>query len=193
MRIKYLVILMLFWSHSFSQRNASVVFEGKLVDSIDKQIDSILLVGTGSSTTRIFLDDLSQHLIKVLNNNGIEANYRYVGRTPTETQSAFDTINKKGYKAILFFLPKGSSFWDVQGNSNRFSSNTAIGTVNITTASSRIDYQQDFNFLLCISESKMKNVWTASVEVSGDLSKPKAANKVANKLVSDFKKNRYIK
>lgn len=184
---------MLFWSHSFSQRNASVVFEGKLVDSIDKQIDSILLVGTGSSTTRIFLDDLSQHLIKVLNDKGIKANYRYVGRTPTETQSAFDTINKKGYKAILFFLPKGSSFFDVQGNSNRFSSNTAIGTVTITTASSRIGYQQDFKFLLCITDKKMKNVWTASVEVSGDLSKPKAANKVANKLVSDFKKNRYIK
>jgi hypothetical protein len=97
---------MLSWSYSFSQRNASVVFEGKLVDSIDKRIDSILLVGTGSSTTRIFLDDLSQHLIKVLNDNGIEANYRYIGRTPTETQSAFDTINKKGYKAILFFYQK---------------------------------------------------------------------------------------
>ena len=192
MRLKYFIVLLLCWSNSFSQRNALVVFEETQIDSISNKIDSILLIGTGTTTTRIFLDELSQYIMKDLNDNSIVANYFYVGKTAAETKLGFDTISKKGYKAILFFLPIGESFFDVQGDLNQTRSNTAIGPITTTIATSRIAYQQDFNFLLCIPDGTMKKVWTASLQVSGDLSKSKAAKKVATKLLSNFKKNRYI-
>ncbi len=192
MKLKIFIILLLGFSNSFSQRN-SIIFEEKQVDIIHKKIDSILVIGSGSVTTRIFLDELSQFIMKDLNDNRIFANYYYLGKTPGEAQSGFDTINKKGYKAILFFLPKGESFFDVQGGLNRTTTNTKIGPVSPAFATSRLEYQQDFDFLLCIPGTTMETVWSAFVEVSGDLGKSKAAKKVAAKLISHFKKNRYMR
>lgn len=192
MKLKTFIILLLGWSNSFSQRN-SIIFEEKQADILHKKIDSILLIGSGSITTRIFLDDLSQSIMKSLGNNRIFANYYYLGKTPGEAQSAFDTISKKGYKAILFFLPKGEPFFDVQGGLNRTTTNTKIGPVSPAFATSRLDYQQDFNFLLCIPGTTMETVWSAFIGVSGDLGKSKAAKKVAAKLISYFKKNMYVR
>ncbi|HET9744248.1 MAG TPA: hypothetical protein VFP97_00965 [Chitinophagaceae bacterium] len=193
MKLKYLFILLLGWFHASSQKNTSIIFQERMIDSIDKKIDSILLIGIGSTTTRIFLDDLSRSIIKGLNDDGIVADYQYLGKTTVDAQSTFDTINKKGYKGILFFLPTGDSFFDVQGDLTRINSNTRVGSITPVIGSSKIDYEQDFNIQLCIPNLKMKKVWTASLEVSGDLSKSKNANKVAAKLLSYFKKNNYIK
>ena len=193
MKLKFLFILILFGFKAFSQKKTSLLFEEQQVDSIDTQIDSILLIGVGSTTTRIFLDDLSRLIIEEFNGNNIMTDYYYLGRTVTEFQPKFDSIDKKKYKAILFFLPKGESFFDIQGDLIRSSSNTAIGPISIATATSRIAYEQDFDFQLCLPGVDMKKVWTATLEVTGDLSKSKNAKKISAKLLYYFKKNKYIK
>ena len=188
MKLKYLLILLFGCFNAFSQDFSSISFEEKQTDSINTKIDSILLIGIGSTVTRIFLDDFSKSIKKDFKNENIVANYIYLGKTAAEGKSGFDTISKKGYKAILFFLPKGVSHFDVQGGLN----NSGIGPITTTTAYSQIEYQQDFNFNLYIPDANMKKVWAASIKVSGDLSKSKTSNKLAAKLLSSFKKNKYI-
>jgi hypothetical protein len=194
MKFKYLLFLLLFASvkNGFSQRHNKFILEQKQIDSIGKPIDSILIIGIGSSTTRIFLDDLSQSVINRLTDDSIVAHYLYLGKTSTEAQSALDTVNKKGYNAILFFFPQGSSFYDVQGSLNQTTANTRLGPITTIAAFSRIDYQQDFNLQLCIQDSEWKQIWTASLEVAGDLRKPKNAKNIAARLLSYFKTNHYI-
>ena len=193
MKQVFFLLFLLSCLNVFSQRNSFIVFNEKQVDSIDKKIDSILLVGVGSTTTRIFLEDLSESILKGLKDENIVADYRYLGKSTAEAQSGLDTINKKGYKAILFFLPRGEASFDVQGDMNRISSNTSIGPITTTTPTSRIEYQQDFSFQLFIPEANMERIWTASVGVSGDLSKSKNAKKIADKLLYSFKNNKYIR
>jgi len=195
MKPKYLLILLLLnWFNASAQRNREIIFNERQADSIDNKIDSLLLIGIGSTTTRIFLDDLSQYVIQGLNDDSIVARYYYLGRSMEEAQPEFDTISKKGYKAILFFLPKGGSNFDVQGQLNRISADTrGLGRITISSASSRIDYYQSFNFQLCTPTANMNAVWTALVEFSGDLSKSRNAKKVATKLLSSFKKHKYLK
>lgn len=193
MKIKYLLLFLLGWSSAFSQRNTNIFFAEKQADTIDHKIDSILLVGAGSTTTRIFLDDLSQYIMKELTKGNIVTNYYYLGKSISEAKSELDTINKKGYKAILFFLPKGESFFEAQAKLNRISPTTRIGTITTTFATSRIDYQQNFSFQLCFPDSNMNRMWSALVEVSGDLSKAKITKKVGTKVLYYFRKNKYIK
>ena len=193
MKLTIFFILLFAWSNAFSQVKTSIIFKEKRVDSINSQIDSILLVGIGSTVTRIFLDDLSQLIKKDLNHYNIVADYLYLGKTKAEGQSRFDTISKKGYGAILFFLPDGESYFDIQGSMNRTTTNSAMGPITTANPFSQIDYQQDFNFQLYITEANMKKVWTASIQVSGDLSKSTNAKKLAALLLSSFKKNKYIK
>ena len=111
MKLKFLLILLFVWSASYSQRNIPVVFQQEYVDSIDYNLDSILLVGVGSITTRIFLEDLSQYIIQDFQERNIIAKYVYLGKTMSEAKLAFDTVEKKGYKAILGFFPREIPIW----------------------------------------------------------------------------------
>lgn len=178
---------------SFSQRNLEIGFKERLADSVDTKFDSILIVGVGSSTTRLFLDDLSDCMIKDLAPKPVNAKFFYLGKTVAEAKRSFDTLNKKGYKAILFFMPKGESIFDVHGEMTTTSTNSRVGPISLTTASAGIYYYQYFDVHLYINEAAMKKVWSAWLEVSGDISKVKQVKKAARKVLNKFEKNGYVK
>ncbi len=188
MKQKYLLILLFCWFNASTQNNTTI-FKETQADSADRKIDSILLIGVGSATTRMFLDDLSDYIMDGLQDGGMVAKYCYLGKTVTEARSEYDTISKKGFKAILFFLPKGASFFDVHGNINR----TKIGPVTMKIATSRTYYQQKFDFVLYLQDNHMKKIWSSSVEVSGDPSKSRNAKTLAARLLYYFKSNGYTK
>ena len=197
MKLKYLLILSLSWFNAFSQRSTKIIFEEKQADSIEKKIDSILLIGIGSTTTRIFLDDLSHEVMKNLNDNGIVTQYYYLGKDITQVRSGYDKINKDGIKAILFFLPTEASVYHVKGTYTSINSPpnvlAILGPVEVKVASSKIQYQQDFDFQLFLPDADMTRIWNASVEISCDLRKSRNAKTIGNKLLSCFRKNKYLK
>jgi hypothetical protein len=192
MKLLYLVIFSIGWSNAYTQAGTKIIFEETQADSIGKKIKNILLIGVGTSATRIFLDDLNDHIIKELNNDGVLTKYYFLGKSIAEERSGFDTIDKAGFDVVLFFLPKGESLFDVQGKTYRNKSKTAIGPITTKIAKSQVYYEQDFNFLLCMPTGNLKEIWTASVRVSCDLTKSKNAKKVGTKLLSSLKSNKYI-
>lgn len=193
MRLIYLPFLLLCWFNSLSQGNSKFSITQSQVDSLSYNIKSILLIGMGSTTTKIFLDDLSNSIIKEFAKNNVIANYYFLGKTPDEAKSSLNTIDTKRYNAILFFFPKGSSFFEAQGGVSQVTIYTRLGAFTPIIASSGIKYEQDFDFQLCITDQNMKRIWSASVEVSCDLSKPKTAKKVGDKVLSFFKLHKYLK
>lgn len=163
-----------------------MTIQQKQAESIHVDINSILLIGVGSSITRIFLDELSEYLTKSLKDSGIVAKYYYLGKDRMNVQSEIDTINKQGFKAILFLLPTGASSYDVQAGLNRMTLHPNLGGFNVRTARSKISYQQDFDFQLYLPGLNMKKIWAASVSVSGDPSKFRTVDKVGTKLLLCF-------
>lgn len=190
MQLKLLAVFLLVSFNSFSQTKTRVILEESKKDTITQKLDSILLIGVGSSTTRIFLDDLSKTISKGFGKDSIACHYYFLGKTTAEAKPAFDTINKQGYKAILFLLPSGTSFYEVQGG--LYSSSSTRNFPGITIPFSSIDYKQDFSFALYLPLEHMKKVWEASAQVACDPSKNTIATKLGTKLLLLFKNNKYI-
>lgn len=189
----FLLVLSFACLNVTSQNNKKLVFEQTFVDTIENRIDSILLIGIGSSATRIFLDDLSQYLKKNFLNDRIETKYHYAGPGLKKAQADFDTINKQGFKAILFFLPNDPAVFEVQAYFTRMSVPSSFGQIRYKHASSSILYQQGFDFQLHTTNRGMKKIWAASVDVSGEAGKSKRARQVADKLHAYFKANSYLR
>ena len=61
MKYTMLILLSLISLNTYSQE---IEFTEKQADSINVKLDSILILGIGSTPTRIFLDDLSNKLVK---------------------------------------------------------------------------------------------------------------------------------
>ena len=196
MKLFFLLILLLAGVCATSQRKTKIIFKEKRFGGITQKIDSILVIGMGSSSTRIFLDDLSSTLIKDMGENSIVSRYYFLGKDIATLQTVYDTIDKRGYKAILFFLPVQSSNLKERRIYNEITSPPKVlailGPVEVKMASSKIWYQQHFNFHLALPGVELKKIWTASVEVSCDLRKSKNARLTGHRLLFYFKKNRYI-
>jgi hypothetical protein len=188
-----LFTILLFTSlNSFSQGPTDLVFEEKQADSAFHLIDSILIIGMGSMPSQIFLDEVSNAVIEELTKKKVIAHYHYLGKTNTEAWAALDTLNKSGYQAILFFIPRGFSFYEVQGESILFSIPTRLGNLEPAFSISWVDYEESFNVDLCEASKEMKVFWSASAKVACVLGKPKTAKKLADKIISRFKSNHYI-
>ncbi len=189
MKINILLILLLSTLNSFCQK----LFEERDVSNIDGKLDSILIAGAGPSVSRIFLEDVSRYIIVGLSKGNVVVQYNYVGKNNDDAKKGLDTITKAGYKAVLLFLPKGTSLYGVQNYKSENTSETGAGPIRTTTYSSGVFYMQDFDLQLCMIKENMKTVWRASISVGGDPKKTKNAKKVAQKIIACFKANQYIK
>ena len=189
MKLKLLILFILISLKGYSQLEpilyTEIDFNEKQADTISLKLDTILILGKGASVARIFLDDLTNKLIKELNKEKIVASYVYLGNNSDEVKGKFKLIDKQKYKGILFVSPTDTATFDTKYST---SPSTAQGSTN----SSRITYQQTFKFQFYDVGKGMKVFWSALIDIDCDPSKKYAANRVSSKLLARFKKNKYI-
>ncbi len=190
--MKRIILTILFFStlSCYSQllTNNNIYFNEKQADTLNIKLDSILIVGMGSSLTRIFLTDVSNTLIKKLNDKKIAATYFYLGKNAEDANKEFSLIDKDGYKAILYFIPIDTALFVTKESSSSYSN--PYGTMRNRT--SKTVYQQAFNLKLSKTERMNENFWSAVVEVECDPSKKNAAEKLVKKLYTSFIENKYF-
>jgi hypothetical protein len=189
------IVFSLVFSTSYSQL-ASLYsgrdFKEKQADTVNIKIDSILIVGMGSSVTRAFLNDVSNIMIEKLNIQKIAASYFYLGKNAEEASKEFDIVNKTGYKAILFLLPSDTALFDTKYSTITNRKESAYGPIAISSTTAVTSYKQKFNFKLCQVGKKNENFWSASIDIDCDPGKKHAAKKVVKKVFNRFRAHKYI-
>lgn len=187
-RIFLLAISVIFFKVSYSQ---SIVYNESQSDSLTQKADSILIIGVGSLENDIFLDYFSKEMISELKKKKIYSVYYFLGQSLSEAKKDFDTINKAGYNAILYLLPKGASSYNIMYSSNQTYVHGTRSTGQITTNSGRVPYEAGFTFQLCKQNEKKDIVWESGIQVYCDLRKKHIPNQLAHKVLKRFKELKY--
>ncbi len=197
MKLSFLIILIFISLNGYSQFGqflyTDIDFKENQADTINIKLDSILILGIGSSVTRIFLDDLSAKIIEELKTQDIIASYSYLGKNRDEANKQFRLMNKGGYKAILVFLPKDTALFETKNFRSTNTTHGDYGPIQTTRTYSRLSYQQSFNFQFYKTGKVMQRFWNALVDIDCDPGKKYATKKLANKLLNRLKNNKYIK
>ena len=197
MKCKLLFIIVFMNLHAKAQFDrlyyTDVDFRETKADTLDIKLDSILIVGIGSSLERIFLDDLSNKLIKDFSSKKIVATYSYIGKTMPDANKNYKEVNKDGYKAVLLFRPTDTSWFDIEHKSAGLGGiPTPIGFLSTSFSRNRTTYQQTFSLQLFKIDKKLTEIWCASVDIDCEPDQKKGSKKVGNKIVARFKSNKYI-
>ncbi len=185
MKLQFLMCLTLFPLFSFSQE---ISYKEVLIDSSEVKLDSFLIVGVGSSVTRVFLENLNEKLKSKLASKNISSSYSYLGKTVAEAKIEFAKIQLSNYKTVLLLLPDSASFFGIEYRDYGSSG----GPVAFSLIKESVTYRQKLSFELYVNEQKLKQIWAASVEIECDPGKTNAAKKVSNKLLNSLKTNRLI-
>jgi len=197
MKFKFLFVLLFIAFNAKAQFNrmyfTDVDFRETKADTLDVKLDSILLVGMGASLERMFLDDLSNKLIKDFSSKKIVATYTYLGKNTAEAKQHYQEINKDGYKAVFLFCPTDTSVFDIKHLSTSIIIPVPGGVLNLRPGRKRTMYEQTFDLQLFKIDKELTKIWCASVDIDCEPQKTNGSTKVGNKILARFKSNKYIR
>ena len=194
--ILFVLILVVNFTSANAQKKVFILTESK-TDTIHQRFQSILILGAGSTVTRVFLDRLSEELIKKLNSEKINSEYYYLGKDIDTLSETFISITKKDYDAILIFNPDDTARFKSTSKERRNVITLPSTGVEYTligkTTSIKTSYHQSFNLNLYSYEDKSKSLWEANLIVDFNMGRLSNYQKISNKIYWRLKANNYIK
>ena len=102
-------------------------------NTIKKEFKNVLIIGAGSTATRLVLDNLTDNLIKKLNKENINATYNYVGKLDRNTQIDFKNFINENYDGYLVFNLADTSYIDIKNKDFPLKYSNSNWRVNCTS------------------------------------------------------------
>jgi hypothetical protein len=192
MRALIFISFLFIHPYLFSQVIKKTTFEEISADNSNRRFDSILIIGAGSTATRIFLDDLVTQLVEKLDSKNVVTTYMYLGKKNEMLNEFLDTFKNAGYKVIMVFQPKEqASLYTKKRRSINF---VQLGDRSIVSSArqDKLNYEGEFIIVLYENNQKKRDFWKASLKVRNDPSKSRSAKKISNWILSSFTKNNYL-
>lgn len=191
-----LLILLQFFilTVSNAQQTESKIFHQVKADTLNRKLGKMMIIGIGSTSSRIFLERLGEKLVTKFTAKGLKAEYMYMGKTISEAKQKFDTLANNNFDAFLVFTPKDTSFF---GTTAELNNNIATGLFLGGNANSReksyyISYHQDFHVRLYHASDKTNFVWSGLLNADCDLTSAGIYKHISKMILNCFRKNRYM-
>ena len=185
------IILVICTVETYSQTSLfskSIEFVENRADTINIKLDSILIIGMGTSVARVFEGDLSSKLIKDLEEKKIFAAYSFLSNNAKRAKKQYDSLDKKGFKAILILHPKDTGVFDTKYNTSIYFGDY----FNSSTTTAEIVYQQTFEIKIFAMVPEVRLFWKATIDVDCDPSKAVIAKRIARKIIKELEIHKYL-
>lgn len=192
------IVLLLFWllllnTFAFGQHRNKIPVETVKIDSAVYKLQNVLIMGSGSVSTRIFLDNLTEELSWKLSSDTIKSTYLYGGKTLEEAQQKYDKLSNEEFQFLLVFFPgdKGSLKINRDQKTYPFSLPNR-GTFNPIIKNDNIIYEENFIAQLYLIEKTPKILWTTSFSIFEDIRSKKLYDQVSSTIYNSFKEYGYL-
>ncbi|MDI9364201.1 MAG: hypothetical protein QM541_04560 [Flavobacterium sp.] len=161
------------------------------VSKSDTKIKSILLVGVGSTPSRLFLENLSTEIIKNFKRLDITCDFTYEGKIPKGSHVDLKEIVTADYNAYLVINPIDTSYIDAHKDVGFFvtplpsgygASGSVIGN----------QYKEDFYVELYTNNGLLNKVWQAELKLDFDVVNNDKYVKIAKEIFDRLIKNGFI-
>jgi hypothetical protein len=194
--MKQLTFLFIFTAllfHYSSSAQSRITYNELSTAPAPKAIHKLLIMGFGTSATRIFLDKLSSDLIDRCKKKNITIQYGYYGKDTTAIHDLLGSEEVSRYDAVLMLVPSDSV--SLNSSLNRTSqtiTTQSFGTANFSLAGASFGYSQNFRIQLQNSASPGATSLSASFFVDCNLSNSNAPSKISKKIYASLISHGYL-
>jgi len=149
----------------------------------------ILIVGTGTSGTHLFLQNLSEELNKRLKQNNVETSYFHLGNNQVQANKMFDDIIQKNtYDAVLLFAQLDGNHDPVIIHSGGGEVPTRNGGSIMFEYSYRtIRFQQQFLIKYFNISDLSRSIVDAKLDIKMDFLNPDDYSTVSEKIIQSLR------
>jgi hypothetical protein len=150
-------------------------------------INNVLLIGTGTMASQIFLDNLSTELIRSFKAKSITADYSYKGKVPDLLTLKIDSLVTDQYDTYIVFKSINNSLLDMDKVKY-----AAVGPGTYGTGYGN-QYAEKFTIMLYTKKEKPELLWQGHLDVDFDLANDTRYKKIARLLMNELAKNHFVK
>jgi hypothetical protein len=186
-RILSALVLVLITTSSVLAQN--LIVQTYKINEADKQYKKILIAGEGNIQGRMYLQNVTDELIKALAKKKINCDYKYLGDyRKIDTDEAFSAVDKSQYDAVIRFKPRKLEeelyVYDKTGP-NPYDDFNLLAPANGMTAVTINDFD------LSLTETN-NTIWEGRVKTSIVASKANAYRKISSMITKELTKNKII-
>lgn len=161
------------------------------VKKSDVRLSHVLIVGAGSTASRLFLENLSTELTKLLAQNNIQSDFRYVGKIPRGSLLNLKEMTSSKYNGYLVLNPTDTSYTYTDKEVGYAATPLPAGYAGYGTISGN-QYIEEFNLQFYTSSDSLTKVWQGELLVDFDFATSGRYQKIAEQIISKFIKHRII-
>lgn len=143
----------------------------------------ILILGSGTNATRLFLENITASLQKRFSKTGTESILVFSKKAEDMN---LNMDKKDGYDAIILFNARDSAVV----NSGTYTSTFGINNAQFSLSGSSTEYKQNFYFSFYSNTEKPNLVYEGYLDLNFDFSDNTKYNIIANKIFKKFKENK---
>ena len=163
----------------------------KEVKKSDVRITDLLLVGAGSTASRLFLENLSAEMIKLFARYHVQCDFTYAGKIPRGSRINFNNLITSRYDAYLVLSPIDTSYM------NTFKSEAVIaspipGSYGALGSVIGNQYKENYYIELYSNNNLLNRIWEAELKVDFDVANPGRYQKIAKEIFTRLLKHGLI-
>lgn len=153
----------------------------------EKKIKNLLVVGVGSTASRLFLENLSFEIKKIFAREDIRCDFTYAGKIPRRSHIDMSTIVTSQYDTYLVINPIDTSFINAHKSKAMFVSPLPGG---YSASGSVIGNQFKENYYVELyTNDSLEKLWQAELKVDFDVAHSDKFKKIAGAIFERFLKN----
>ena len=165
---------------------ARITLTPTIQNNQELQIRRVLLIGTGSSASGIFLDNLSAEMIRSLGSKDIRSAFKYIGKVPQSTTLKIDSLKEDIYDSYLVFNAANDLYLDM--TKAKF---TAIGPGATVTGYGN-QFKETYTVTLYNGGQKEQILWQGELAVDFDIVNSSRYKQISQLILNELAKNRIL-
>ena len=150
------------------------------------QVKDLLIIGTGSVASQIFLENLSAEMKQSLQIKGIQADFSYMGKIPDAADINIDKLKQDKYDSYLVFMANNESYLDM--TKEKF---TGIGP-GVTATGYGNQYVETFTVVLYNGKVKHEVIWQGKLAVDFDIANNSRYKQISGLIFNEFTKSHIL-
>ncbi len=163
----------------------------KRVNKNAVKITNLLIVGVGSTASRVFLENLSVKIIKLFVHSNIPCDFTYAGKISRGEQVNLKDIITFQYNSYLVLNPVDTSYMDTNKQVAMYGTPLPGGYAGTGSIMGN-QYKEDFDVELYSSSHIVNRVWQAELKVDFDIANADRYKKIAKEIFKGLVKNGFI-
>jgi len=193
MRSLFLLLLFSINLLCYSQGSNGSMFKGKKADTLETKLKDFIILGVSSAGSQLFLDNLSDKMIKEFKRQHVNVEYRWIGKTVDQARQDTNLNYAKKFSAVLLFLPsdKDTSFEVYTYREFIYSPFPAYGPIGGRTYTAVANYDESYEVKLYTQTPANKLIWAATLKVDHMLNK-RTYKIITNSFIKRFRRHEYI-